>query len=181
MTSTTASSTWRRAAATAIVIVTGALTIVWAQDTGSTQAIPGGSLAELTAEVRALRAAIQDAAKVQTDTQALGVYLSAQQSRLIQAAARLDAARADTRTSSARATELAQRVASTEADVATVWDVKERAHLTGMLELFKQQRDAAQSEVSRLLIVENDLLAAYNADEARWVDLIGRLEQTIRR
>ena len=54
---------------------------------------PDGSLATLTVELRQLRMAVEQLVRSQAQTQALGVYLSAQQSRLLQIANRLDAAR----------------------------------------------------------------------------------------
>ena len=56
---------------------------------------PDGSMASLTAELRQLREAVEALTKVQAQTQALGVYLSAQQSRLTQTAARVDAVQKD--------------------------------------------------------------------------------------
>jgi hypothetical protein len=50
----------------------------------------GGSLAALTSEVRQLRLAVEAATRSQTQTQALSVYLSVQQSRVLHVATRLD-------------------------------------------------------------------------------------------
>jgi hypothetical protein len=99
----------------AIVTVTAA-SLVWAQDTrapDAPRAVSAGSLDGLTAEIRVLRVAIEDASRRRAQTEALGVYLSAQQSRLVQTASRLDAAAANARAASARVTELGQMVAST--------------------------------------------------------------------
>jgi hypothetical protein len=99
----------------AIVTVTAA-SLVWAQDTpalDAPQAVSAGSLDGLTAEVRASRVAIEDASRRHAQAEALDVYLSAQQSRLVQTASRLDAAAAKARAVSARVTELGQMVAST--------------------------------------------------------------------
>jgi hypothetical protein len=64
----------------ALAIVGGA-TVVFGQGRGE----PGdGSMAALTAEVRELRMAVQQLAQTQSQTQALGVYLSVQQSRVLQ-------------------------------------------------------------------------------------------------
>jgi hypothetical protein len=50
-----------------------------------------------------------------------------------------------------------------------------------MLEMFSQQHDAAKAEASELRTIEADLRNAYSSEEARWLDLIGRLEESIRR
>ena len=55
----------------------------------------GASLAAVTSELRQLRMAVEELTRSQTQTQALGVYLSAQQSRVLQVATRLDSARKD--------------------------------------------------------------------------------------
>jgi hypothetical protein len=59
----------------------------WAQ--GRTEGIDSAtSLAPLTSELRQLRMAVEELTRSQTQTQALGVYLSVQQSRILQVAAR---------------------------------------------------------------------------------------------
>jgi hypothetical protein len=52
-----------------------------------------GSLAALIAEVRQLRAAVEESNRQQAQLQTVSVYLSAQQSRLVQISGRLEAAR----------------------------------------------------------------------------------------
>jgi hypothetical protein len=52
-----------------------------------------GSLGELTAEIRQLRFAIEQSTRTETQAQALGIFLSAQQSRVLQVSTRLDATR----------------------------------------------------------------------------------------
>lgn len=71
-----------------------------------------GSLAALTAEFRQLRLAIEDATRSQAQTQALGVYLSVQQSRLVQVAARVDAARKELDAATLRSPETAVKLAT---------------------------------------------------------------------
>ncbi len=58
-----------------------------------TEHIDPGSLSALTSELHQLRTAVEEMIRTQTQTQALGVYLSVQQSRIVQAATRLDAVR----------------------------------------------------------------------------------------
>src|SRR5688572_1699190 len=74
----------------------------------------GGSLAALTSELRQLRVAVEELTRSQTQTQALGVYLSVQQSRILQLAARVDSARKDLETATLRS----QKIGSTVADIA---------------------------------------------------------------
>jgi septal ring factor EnvC (AmiA/AmiB activator) len=56
---------------------------------------PVASLAALTSEVHLLRVAVEKSTQTQTQLQGLSVYLSAQQSRLIQTSARVDTIRKD--------------------------------------------------------------------------------------
>jgi hypothetical protein len=72
----------------AVALVVSSAVAVMAQNQSESQ---GGSLAALTAEIRQLRLAVEEATRSQT--QALGVYLSVQQARLVEVAARVDAAR----------------------------------------------------------------------------------------
>ena len=78
----------------AVMIVSGAAwTTVWVQAQGQSQALgasAGGSLTELTAEVRQLRVSIEGAGRTQLQVSALGMALTTQQVRLSQLAARLD-------------------------------------------------------------------------------------------
>src|SRR5580765_4589457 len=72
----------------AIVLLLGGTAALWAQAKTEDSA---GSLAALTSEIHLLRVAVEDASRAQTQTQALSVALSAQQSRMLQLNARLDA------------------------------------------------------------------------------------------
>ena len=74
---------------TAVVIASCAVAVL-AQ--GSSDVTEGGFLAALTAEIRQLRLAVEESTRSQTQTQALSVYLSVQQARLVQVAARVDVA-----------------------------------------------------------------------------------------
>ena len=78
------------------------------------EALGGGSLTALTEEVRQLRLAVEESIRSQTQTQALGVYLSAQQSRIVQVASRLDAVRRDVEAASDRSQAMATRMANIE-------------------------------------------------------------------
>ena len=71
------------------ILVFGCIAVVQRQE--KNEALGGGSLTALTAEVRQLRLAVEESMRSQAQTQALGVYLSAQQSRILQVASRLDA------------------------------------------------------------------------------------------
>src|ERR1051325_2226818 len=92
----------------ALTVAVGA-TIVFGQ--GRTEPADPGSLAALTAEVRELRLAVQQLSQTQSQTQALGVYLSVQQSRVLQVSSQLDAARKELDAASLHSNELATKLA----------------------------------------------------------------------
>src|SRR4051794_31521980 len=93
----------------AVVLSACCATAVLAQ--GRTDA-GDGSLTALTAELRQLRTAVQQLAQSQTQTQALGVYLSVQQSRIVQAANRMDAVRKDLDSAVVRSQDVENQLAS---------------------------------------------------------------------
>jgi hypothetical protein len=144
----------------------------------------GGSLAALTAEVRLLRLAVEDGTKRQAEVQALGVSLSAQQSRMIQLNARIDAVRSEIAAAESRAKQGAFFVQNAQEDIQTNLasaDPDERREAAEMLQLFKQQADEATAAMDRLRSRESDLTQAMRIEEQRWSDLINRLEQAVRK
>ena len=87
------SSTGKMKLVAGIALLSGAAVVTTrAQGLGPA---PAGSLSELTAEVRQLKVAIQEAGRSQNQMQALNISLTAQQSRLAQVSARLDTAEED--------------------------------------------------------------------------------------
>jgi hypothetical protein len=159
------------------VVLTCAGGALWAQ-TKTEEA--GGSLAALTAEVRQLRLAVEDGTKRQAEVQALGVSLSAQQSRMVQLNARIDAARAELASAEQRAKQSAFFVQNAQKDMAST-DPQDRTQAAEMLPLFKQQADEAAAAIDRLRGRESDLEQAMRIEEQRWSDLINRLEQAVRK
>ena len=80
----------RRVIGGVALLVLGHVAIAGAQGKND---VPDGSMAALTSEVRQLRVAVEELTRSQTQTQALGVYLSVQQSRILQMATRSGLAR----------------------------------------------------------------------------------------
>ena len=143
--------------------------------------IPDGSLAALTSEVRRLRVAVEESTRSQTQTQALGVYLSAQQSRMIQLGSRLDAARKELSDVTIRSTELASQLEEMQAEILRTTEPQRRAQLQDAHQglSFEQKRIALQEQQARSR--EAELSQASRLEEARWADLINRLEQLIQK
>ena len=162
----------------AAVVATSAMTVI-AQSRADLS--DSGSLAALVAEVRQLRLAVEESTRRQTETQALGVYLSAQQTRLVQMAARADTARSDLDAAMLRSGEIEGNLAEIADALQRVTDPGERRRLEEVSRDLKREQDRVlvrqqqaqnrDSEVSQLLQVE----------DARWTELISRLEQLMKR
>lgn len=140
-----------------------------------------GTLSVLTAEIRQLRLAVEESTRAQTQTQALAVYLSAEQSRLVQVAARLDAARKDLDAVTARSRQIAAQLANIDEVLARTTDADERSRLALEGPALKREveRVTLQEQVARSR--EAELLQMLQTEDARWSDLISRLEQLIKR
>jgi chromosome segregation ATPase len=162
----------------ALAIVGGG-TVVGGQGRGE----PGdlGSLAALTSEVRELRLAVQQLAQTQSQTQALGVYLSAQQSRMLQVSSQLDAARKELDTAAGRSSELSSRLASIEEDLRRISDPDRRSQVEGAGREMKRELSAAAAQEQQARAREQELSQSLQTEEARWLALISRLEALIAR
>ena len=162
------------------VLAGAAVVTTWAQGLGPSA---GGSLAELTAEVRQLRVVIQDAGRNQSQMQALGIALTAQQSRLTQVGARLDAANAELE----KAQEKSRQFAAVFTNAQNVerqpqnWTAQERAEHAEMMKMMRDQADQAQAAENAIRVRINDVTAAFRAEEARWLELVAKLDEVVKR
>ena len=138
---------------------------------------PAGSLAELTAEIRLLRAVIEQSTRTQTQAQALGIFLSAQQSRIVQVTARLDMARQNRETVVRRSSETAQALAQMEAATGRLTNPAERAAIEQGVEELKLQVKSLATQEQQARTNEAAMTQAWQQEEARWNDLIARLQQ----
>jgi hypothetical protein len=173
-------TSWRRAVVGCSALVLVGAGVVWAQASAMPQAADG-SMAALVAEVRQLRAAVETSTRTQTQTQALGVYLSAQQSRIAVIGSRLDAVRAELVAAKGRARDTASLVAHAQRELAQAADAGDRSQADGLYQMFKQQADRAAETEQDLRRREADVAQSLQLEEQRWAELIGRLEQTIKK
>ena len=141
----------------------------------------GGSLAGLTAEVRQLRLAVEESARRQAQTQAISIYLAAQQSRMVQLSTRLDAVRKELAAAEAASRQLVTLAANFEGDLPRSMPPGERHEATGMFRVFKDQAAGAVEREQRIRLQETELLQALQVEETRWRDLIARLQQAVDR
>lgn len=142
------------------------------------EAVGPGSLATVAAEIRQLRVALEASTRSQTQTQALGVYLSAQQSRLLQAAGRRDAAQREldrvttqSREMSADLTAAEERLRNARSEV--------RGNLQEHLKLLQQEFSRIARQLQQAQSREAEASQVLQTEEARWTDLINRLEQLV--
>lgn len=165
-------------AAAIVVLAAAAAATTWAQGLGPSSA---GSLAELTAEVRQLKVALQDASRSQNQMQALNISLTAQQSRLAQVSARLDTAEEDLQQAMSRTREAVTVISTAQNETKPNSSVEERAQIAQMVKMFRQQADEAQAVENTARAKRDDLMNAFRAEEARWLQLVARLEEIIKR
>ena len=139
------------------------------------------SLAPLTSELRQLRVAVEELARTQTQVQALSVYLSVQQSRILQVATRLDSARRDVETATAGSQDLTRRMGLLNEDLAQTTDPERRRQIEDALEDSKHKLRMLGVQEQQARAREGELSQALHLEESRWTDLISRLEQLTKR
>jgi hypothetical protein len=164
---------------TALLTLIGGTSVLRAQERADP--LPPGSLASLAAEVHALRLAVEESMRSQTQTQALAVYLSAEQSRLVQVTGRLDAVRSELNAARAHSRELADSFANVQTQLAGNLQPEMRVQLQEMSRVLKQQADRAAEQEQTINTRESELNQAFQVEETRWAELIGRLDQLIKK
>jgi len=135
------------------------------------------SMAALTAEVRQLRVAVEELARSQQQTQALSVYLSAQQGRVAQATQQLAAARKDVDTATANSRDSEDMLKRMSEELTRLPEGPQRAAVADGIHGFERERDAAELALQQAQARESELSRALAREEDRWSDLLGRLEQ----
>ena len=134
----------------------------------------------MIAEVRQLRQSFEESAKSQAQTQALGVYLAAQQSRWVQVNNQLEAVRGEIAAATMQTQALTRVLAAAQTEQAQATSPA-GSEAPEMIRWFKQQVDQATERDRKLRQRESELLQAYQTEESRWNDLIGQLERLVKR
>ena len=165
------------ACVTAVVIVTGAV-VAMAQGGGATAE---GSLGGVTAELRQLRLAVEEATRTQTQTHALAVYISAQQSRLVQVAGRLDAARKELDALTVQSQQLAAELSGNDDRAAHSEKPELKAEFEMQARALKHELARLGPQLQQAQNREGELSHMLQAEEARWTDLIAKLEQLVKK
>lgn len=135
------------------------------------------SMAALTAEIRQLRVAVEELARRQTETQALNVYLSAQQGRVSLATQQLEAARKEADSATEHSRDAEAQLARFSEELSRSPDRAARAGLEDAIRNFEVEKAKADLELQQARARENDLSLGLAREEDRWGDLLSRLGQ----
>ena len=136
---------------------------------------------ELTGEIRSLRAAIERTSESQLQGQILGLYLSLQQNRVGQATARLDAVRRELEGLTNRDRELAQNAASNDIFLTQETDPAKRREVEASQRVTKEEAERIATQLQQVRSREAEASQAAQTEEARWTELISRLEQLLKK
>ena len=174
---------WTKAAVIGAIIGVPAAVLLSAQ-TRDGESVIGR---ELVSEVRALRAVIERYAEGQIQTQTVTGLLDVQQRRVADLNARLDAVRREV----AGASEHVQKVTNDLAVFERMSDnalVKQgttledsRREVENMRSHARNQFEMNTTNLQGLRTRESELLNQLSVEEARWTELVGRLDQWLRR
>jgi hypothetical protein len=165
--------------AAGILLVAGWTVGAWAQnlDAGT---IPPGTLTSLIAEIRALRVAVEQSGRAQTQAQALGAYLSVQQTRLSHLSGRREDARREVVSLSDQLQALTLEVSKMEEQGTPMTDPNLRAQFDRFLTEAKLRRQQISSRLQTARTRESELDQLTQTEEGRWTEIVTRLEQTTR-
>ena len=141
--------------------------------------VADGSLAALTAEVRQLRAAVEDLARSQSETQALGVHLSVQQGRVQQIDQQLAALRREIDSATAAKQGIDGQIPNLLAEQARMAP-DQRGGMEAMLNGLRAEQTRLDLELQHFRSRESELSQTLRSEEARWNALIKRLEALAR-
>jgi hypothetical protein len=92
-----------------------------------------------------------------------------------------ETARKELASATERSQEFANLLSSAQTEVARATTVEEREQTTGMSRMFKQQATAAAEREQQIRERESLLTQVLQAEESRWIDLMTRLEQSVKR
>jgi hypothetical protein len=165
-----------RGAAFAAIIVTAGCAATLVAQTSDTSV---GSLRELTGEIRQLRFAIEQSTRTQTQAQALGILLSAQQSRILQVTTRLDAARKELDAVGQQSIHHTNELAMLDEAILKISDPNERAAVEDRSKGLKLEMKSMAAQEQQARTREAEMVQAWQQEEARWNDLIARLHQIV--
>ena len=132
-------------------------------------------LPALLAEVKGLRAAMEQMASSNAHAQLLVGRLQLQETRMNGMIRRLDTVRDNLAAAEREHSQFRGHLQSLESDKSP--SEIPAAERDGMLRTFKMQVDAAKANVDRLKAEETQLTADLTAEQGRWIDINRRLDE----
>ncbi len=151
--------------------------VVFARQQGGASTDAGGTLAALTAEVRLLRLSVEKSAQTQAQIQALGVYLAAEQSRLVQVSNRADSLQKDLDAAVLGTAAATDRVDGLQNELKKTQPPETRLQIEDALGEARQELKRATAAESQLQSRQSEAAATLQTELARWSDLIARLQR----
>jgi hypothetical protein len=113
---------------------------------------------------------VEESNRRQSHIQMLSVYLSAQQSRLVETANRLETTRRELSEAVARTGESQRVVKMFAGNPSDGTPSAFPSEAAGLVEMFKPQLDAAKQREDLLRVRETEMAQALQLEEARWTD-----------
>lgn len=109
------------------------------------------------------------------------MYLTVEQSRVVQVTTRLDQARREVDGAEAQSRRLTAEAANLETALSRETEPDKRRQMELQYRFTKQELDGAGAQLLQIRNREGDLSQALQLEEGRWNDLISKLEQVIRK
>jgi hypothetical protein len=139
------------------------------------------AIRELTVEIRTLRSAIERTSESQLQSQVLGLYLNLQQNRVAQATARHDGFMRELEGLTNRDRELAQAAATGDLALTQETDPAKRRAMEQEQRAMKEEAERVSVQLQQVRTREAEASQSAQTEEARWTELISRLEQLLKK
>ena len=143
---------------------------------------------ELLNELRALRAAIERFAEVQTQTQTIASLMTVQQRQMADATARLDIVRRELDATNLRYNEVSRRLAAAEqmspADMTGPGGtppIDRRQALEEIRSQLRNEFEAISGQLGQLRTRESEILNQAALEDGRWRELTSRMDQWLKK
>lgn len=167
------------------IVLSAALVTIAAAPVFAQEPAPSGDIVkaikELTGEVRSLRAAIERTSENQLQSQVLGLYLNLQLSRVSQATERLEGFRRELDGLTNAERENAQNAAANDLALTQETDPAKRREFEAAVRAMKQEGERVAAQLQQVRNREAEAYQAEQAEEARWTELIAKLEQLLKK
>ena len=137
------------------------------------------ALASIASEIRLLRGSIEKANDNEVQIQAISVFLTNEQGRLVQVGNRLDSIRHDLDIATANSREAAVAVAGMESRLPDV-PTQRRDQWEASIADAKKSAGAAAQRESDLRVRERDALQEFQTERDQYTAMVARLQQFIK-